>query len=223
MRSPLMYPRLAIVDPELTYTMPPSTTASTGLDALTQLIEAYVSIKSNPLTDGICIEGIKQAGRSLLAAYKSGDKKAREEMSLASLFSGIALANSKLGAVHGLAAPLGGFLSARHGTICARLLPFVMESNINLLLKTHEPSESLKRFNIVAQILTNNSGAKGSDAVEWVMKICSDMNIPTLKELGLQENQIQRIVQQAKKSSSTKGNPVELSDTDLTDILLRAL
>jgi len=223
MRNSLMYPRIAMVDPELTYTMPPTITASTGLDALTQLLEAYVSNKANPLTDGICIEGLKRAGHSIYAAYKSGDKSAREEMCIASLFSGLALANAKLGAVHGLAAPIGGMFSAPHGMICARLLPFVFETNINSLAKNDSSSNSLKQFDTAAQILTNNTNASAMDAISWLKSICTEMKIPALKEFGIKENDISVIVQQAKKSSSTKGNPIELTDEELVRILQQAM
>ena len=223
MRSPLMYPRIAIIDPELTYSMPPEITASTGLDALTQLLEAYVSNKANPLTDCICIEGLKRASRSLSIAYKSGEKSAREDMCIASLFSGMALANAKLGAVHGLAAPLGGLLSAPHGLICAKLLPFVIKANINLLLENGHPSDSLNRFETVAQVLTDNIKAKAIDTVNWVNRICLEMRIPALKDIGLKENHIPEIVKQAKNSSSTKGNPVKLTEDELTQILLQAI
>lgn len=222
MRSKLMYPRIAIVDPELTYSMPPSITASTGLDALTQLIEAYVSNKANPLTDGICIEGLKRAGRSLYLSYKTGDKSAREDMCIASLFSGMALANAKLGAVHGLAAPLGGYLSAPHGMICARLLPFVIEANINSLIKHQPSSDSLQRFNILAQILTKKDDATAIDAVDWIKNICKDMDIRGLGELGLKESDIEEIARQAKKTSSIKGNPIELGEAELIEILQKA-
>jgi alcohol dehydrogenase class IV len=133
-RSPLMLPRQAIVDPLLTHSMPPELTAGTGLDALTQLIEAFVSNKANPLTDGVCREGMRRAARSLRPAFEDGaNAQAREDMSLASLFGGIALANAKLGAVHGFAGPLGGMTSASHGVICGRLLPFVMQANVQAL------------------------------------------------------------------------------------------
>ena len=223
MRSPLMYPRIAVVDPELTYSMPPAITASTGLDALTQLIEAFVSNRANPLTDGICIEGLKRGSRSIYIAYTSGDKSAREEMCIASLFSGLALANAKLGAVHGLAAPLGGMLSAPHGIICARLLPFVIGMNVDVLIRKDPSSDSLKRFDTVAKILTRDANASAIDAVKWTRNICIEMKIAPLKELGLKESHIPEIVKQAKKSSSTKGNPVELTDEQLAQILQRAM
>jgi alcohol dehydrogenase class IV len=124
LRSPTMLPTLALVDPELTASMPPAVTASTGLDALTQVMEPYVSNKANPLTDALCREGMRRAARSLRRAYEDGrDAAAREDMAQASLFGGLALANAKLGAVHGFAGPLGGMFPAPHGVVCARLVP----------------------------------------------------------------------------------------------------
>ncbi len=131
LRSHHLLPRLAIVDPELTLSMPPEVTAYTGMDALTQLIEPFVSHAANPLTDGICREGLARAARSLAAVYRDGsDLTAREEMALAALCGGMALANAKLGAVHGFAGVLGGATGQAHGALCARLLPHVMEVNL---------------------------------------------------------------------------------------------
>jgi alcohol dehydrogenase class IV len=131
LRSPLMLPKVAIVDPELTYDLPPEITASTGLDALTQLIEPYVCVRANPMTDALCVEGIRRVARSLRQAWANGhDAKVREDMSVASLFGGLALANAGLGAVHGFAAPIGGMFAAPHGAVCAALLPHVMKSNM---------------------------------------------------------------------------------------------
>ncbi|MDH3346115.1 MAG: iron-containing alcohol dehydrogenase, partial [Kiritimatiellaceae bacterium] len=118
MRHPSMIPDLAIVDPECTCSMPPAVTASTGLDALTQLLEAFISKKANPMTDGLCREGLPRAVRSLRRAFENGDDLvAREEMAAASLFGGLALANAGLGAVHGFAGPLGGMFNAPHGMV----------------------------------------------------------------------------------------------------------
>ncbi len=223
MRSILMYPRVAIIDPELTYSMPASITASSGLDALTQLIEAYVSNKANPLTDGLCIEGLRRAARSLYRAYNDGDESAREDMCVASLCSGIALANAKLGAVHGLAAPLGGMLSAPHGMVCARLLPFVVEKNVMVLQEKSTAFNVLKRYDVIAQILTDSMNATATDGVQWIRNICKEMDIPALRKFGLEEKDIPIIAQRAKMASSTKGNPVELSENELTEILKLAL
>ena len=122
LRSPLMLAKVAVVDPELTYDLPPALTASTGLDALTQLIEPFVCARANPMTDGLCVEGIRHAARSLRVAYNDGkNKSARADMAVASLFGGLALANAGLGAVHGFAGPIGGSFPAPHGAICAAL------------------------------------------------------------------------------------------------------
>jgi alcohol dehydrogenase class IV len=220
MRSPLMLPRLALVDPLLTHSMPPSVTASTGLDALTQLIEAYVSNKANPLTDGICREGIKRAGHSLRLAYEDGsDRDAREDMCLASLFGGLALANAKLGAVHGFAGPLGGMISAPHGAICARLLPYVMDKNVQALQTRADLSPALARYDEIAVILTGNTAARAVDGIVWVKGLCQELNVPPLAGFGLKEQDFPTVIAKARKSSSMKGNPVTLTDRELMEIL----
>ena len=222
LRGPLISPRLAVVDPVLTHSMPPSITASTGLDAMTQLMEAYVSNKANPLTDGICREGLKRAGRSLLQAYEDGSNStAREDMALASLFSGLALANAKLGAVHGLAGPLGGMISAPHGTICARLLPYVMEANVQALQNREPGSPALARYGEIAQLL-NGITAKTIDGVEWVRNICLALKVPPLSEFGLKEQDFPTVVAKSQKSSSMKGNPIPLTDDKLMAILKKS-
>jgi len=223
MRSPLMLPRVALVDPVLTWSMPPSVTASTGLDALTQLIEAYVSNKANPLTDGICRRGLIRAARTLQKAYKDGaDPQAREDMSLASLFGGLALANAGLGAVHGFAGTLGGMLGAPHGVICARLLRHVVETNVHALKQRAHESPALRRFDEIAQILAGEAEPKAADAVEWIQRLCSQMQIPSLAECGLREEHFPTVVKKARRSSSMKGNPIELTEKELTEILQKA-
>ncbi len=228
-RSPLMLPRQAIVDPLLTQTMPPELTASTGLDALTQLIEAFVSNKANPLTDGICREGLQRAGRSLRQAFADGaDVQAREDMSLASLFSGMALANAKLGAVHGFAGPLGGMTSAPHGVICGKLLPYVMQANVLSLQdkaagSSEEAQVVLARFDEIGRILTGKDAANASDAVSWIGDLCGVFCLPGLRRYGLSSADFSIVVAKARKASSMQGNPVELNDEELTAILARAI
>ncbi|HUV62770.1 MAG TPA: iron-containing alcohol dehydrogenase [Sedimentisphaerales bacterium] len=223
MRSPFMLPHLALVDPELTYSMPPAVTASTGLDALTQLIEVYVSSEANPLTDGICREGIERAGRSLARAYENGnDRAARQDMALASLLSGLGLANAKLGAVHGFSGPLGGMLSAPHGALCARLLPFVMEANVQALRRRGVESPALIRYNEVARLLTGKPTARVAEGVTWVHGLCSALKVPSLAKFGLKEHDFPAVIAKARKSSSMKGNPVELADDELLEIVRRA-
>jgi len=224
LRSPLMLPSIALVDPELTYTLPPAITASSGLDALTQLIEPFVSVKANPMTDAICREGIRHAARSLRQAYQDGtDKSAREGMALASLFGGMALANAALGAVHGFAGPLGGMLHAPHGEICARLLPLVMEANLKALQARQPEHISIERYVEIAQIITEDKNASAHDGVKWVSDLVSELNIPPLSAHGMNESQIPEAAQKTLNASSYKGNPIALSERELRKILEKAL
>jgi len=223
MRSALMLPAAAVVDPELTYSMPPSVTAATGLDALTQLIEAYVSKKANPLTDGICREGLRSAGRSLETAYRDGSNHdAREDMSLASLLGGLALANAKLGAVHGFAGPLGGMTGAPHGVICARLLPHIVNANVQALQRREPSSPALGKFDEVAELVTGRDGAGAEGLIAWVQELCLRLETPPLAQYGLRQADFAKVVAQARKSSSMKGNPIVLTDDELTEILGKA-
>lgn len=224
LRSPLMLPRLALVDPELTFSLPPAITASTGLDALTQLIEPFVSIKANPLTDAFCREGMRYAARMLRRAYENGkDQEARERMSLASLFGGLALANAGLGAVHGFAGVLGGMFAAPHGAICARLLPSVMEANLKALKVRESSHPALSRFTEIAQILTTDPDATASQGVAWVSELVRDLDIPPLSAYGMGREHFPEVVEKTLKASSTKGNPLLLSAGELTEILEKAL
>lgn len=222
LRSPLMLPDIAIIDPELTYSMPPSLTASTGLDALTQILESFVSLKSNPLIDAVCRAGLKRAARSLPRAFTDGhDTNAREDMAMVSLFGGLALANSKLGAVHGIAGPMGGMFTAPHGAICARLLPFVMEVNVRAL-KRQDSLQFIRRYDEVAQIFTGNFKAKAQDGIAWIHDLCDSFDVPALTAFGITENHFSELVAKSKKASSMQGNPVNLSDEELTEILKKA-
>jgi alcohol dehydrogenase class IV len=224
LRSPLMLPRLALVDPELTYNLPPEITARAGLDALTQLIEPFVSVKANPMTDAICREGISHAARSLKRAYENGaDREAREGMSLASLFGGLALANAALGAVHGFAGPLGGMLHAPHGALCARLLPLVMEANIEAL-QTHQPEHpALGRYVEIARILTDEKEATAQDGVRWTNELVATLKIPGLSTYGMSEKNFPEAVEKTMKANSFKGNPIALNEDELRLILEKAL
>jgi alcohol dehydrogenase class IV len=223
LRSSMMLPDLAVVDPELTYSMPPSITASTGLDALTQIIESFVSVKSNPLTDAICLDGLKRAARSLRQAFEDGsDTAARENMAIVSLYGGLALANSKLGAVHGFAGPMGAMFPAPHGVICARLLPFVMEVNVRVLQR-HSSQQFLIRYDEVAKVLTGKSDARAEDGTAWILDLCETLDVPALSNFGITEDHFTELVVRSKKASSMKGNPVKLTDEELTEILRKAV
>jgi alcohol dehydrogenase class IV len=223
LRSPWMLPRLALVDPELTYNLPPEVTATSGLDALTQLIEPFVSVKANPMTDAICREGIFHAARSLRRAYENGaDQEARAGMSLAALFGGLALANAALGAAHGFAGPLGGMLHAPHGALCARLLPLVMEANIKALEARQPDHPTLRRYVEIAQILAGERDVSSLDGAEWVSQLVNELNIPRLSKYGMTKEDFPEAVEKTQKANSFKGNPIALSEEELIEILEQA-
>ena len=224
MRSPLMLPRIALVDPELTYGLPPVVTAFTGLDALTQLIEPYVSARANPLTDAICVEGIRLASGALRRAFHDGsDREARRDMALASLFGGLALANAGLGVVHGFASPLGGEWNAPHGALCAALLPFGMAANVAALQARLPLHPALGRYTIIAQLLTGRRDASAEDGIAWVRGLCAELNVPPLRAWGVREADLTGVVEKAAKASSMKANPVALTGEELLALAAAAL
>jgi alcohol dehydrogenase class IV len=224
LRSPFLLPRLAIIDPNLTSDLPSSVTASTGLDALTQLIEPYVSVRANPITDGFCIEGMRRATRSLQRAYEHGqDLSAREDMALASLFGGLSLANAGLGAVHGFAAPIGGMFPAPHGAVCAALLPHVMEVNLRAMRQRLSNSDGLRRYESVAAILTGSDKATAADGIRWVSEVCHALQVQGLGDFGVTEADIAVLVEKAAKASSMKANPIVLTDEELAEALRASL
>ena len=220
LRSLWILPRVALVDPELTHGLPPEITATTGLDALTQLIEPYVSVRANPLTDGFCVEGMRRVARSLRRAWDNGsDAAAREDMALASLLGGLALANAGLGAVHGFAAPLGGRFPAPHGAVCAALLPHVMEANLRALRERQPGSGALRRYDEIARLLTDRTQALADDGVAWVGDLCRGLRIRPLARYGFTADDIETVAAQATESSSMKSNPIVLTATELGAIL----
>jgi alcohol dehydrogenase class IV len=220
MRSPLMLPTLAVVDPDLTLSMPPSVTASTGLDALTQLLEAYVSRRANPLTDGLCREGLQRAAAGLAAAFRDGsDRAARRDMAIASLFGGLALANAGLGAVHGFAGPMGAMFNIPHGILCGRLLPFVTAANVRAITQREPDSPLLQRFAEAAVLLTGQPNATAAEGVEWIEALCRELSVAPLKDFGMNKEDIPRSMEKARVASSMKGNPIELTDKELAGIL----
>ncbi len=224
LRSPHLLPRVALVDPELTTCLPPALTASTGLDALTQLIEPYTSCRAQPLADALCVEGLRRCARSLRRAFDQGDDAdAREDMALASLFGGLALANAGLGAVHGLAGPIGGRFAAPHGAICAALLPHVMAANIARLRAGGPPAGVLARYDEVARLLTGSPHATADDGTRWVETLVTALGIPALATYGITRADFSAIAAAAERASSMKANPVSLTAAELETILQAAL
>ncbi len=223
MRSTDMIADIALIDPELTRSMPPEVTAATGIDALTQLIEAYVCNQTNPMTDALCREGFIRTSWALRAAYADGnDINARGAMHMAAMFSGICLANAKLGAVHGFAAPLGGEFNAPHGVVCACLLPHVMEMNIRTLRERDPDSIALDGYAEIAAILTEGLHIGARDGIDWIKELCTDLAIPKLRDLGVKPEDFEALANKAAQSSSMKGNPVELTQAELVEILENA-
>lgn len=224
LRGPLILPHVALVDPELTHSVPPAITASTGLDAFTQVMEPYVSPAANPMTDTFCREGLWRASESLLKVYEHGDDAAaREDMALVSLLGGLALANAKLGAVHGFAGVLGGMYDAPHGAICGRLLPYVMQANVAALLSREPRNPAMARYDEIATILTGDFDATAQDGVGWVSKLCEKLSVPGLATYGVAQGQFAEIIEKTQRSSSMKGNPIRLTDAELAAVLMRAL
>ena len=224
LRHPSLLPRVAVIDPELTLSLGPDVTAATGLDALSQLIEPFVSPRANPLTDSFCREGLRRIRVALPAVlHDPHDLVAREGMSLASLLGGLALANAGLGAVHGFAGPLGGMFPAPHGSLCGILLPPVMEANIRSLIRGSGPAASLDRYTELARLLTDQPDAEPAAGAAWVRSLVESAGIPRLAAWGITPGDIPGIVSKALQASSMKANPVLLSDGELGEILAAVL
>ncbi len=224
LRSPGMLPRLALVDPELTLDLPRNVTASTGLDALTQLIEPFVSSRANRMTDLYCAEGIRRASVALPRVWANGaDREARTDMAWASLLGGLSLANAGLGAAHGFAAPIGGEFHAPHGAVCAALLPQVMEANIQALRKRAPASDALRRYNELAQLLTGSPAATADDGVKRISELRQALEIPPLRAYGVTESDVASLAAKASVASSMKANPITLTTEELEWILLASM
>lgn len=219
-----MLPRVALVDPELTYTLPAQVTAFTGLDALTQLIEPFVSAHANPLTDAICMEGLSCVAHGLRRAFHDGaDPQARRDMALASLLGGLALANAGLGVVHGFAGPLGGMWKAPHGALCAALLVPGMAANIEALRARASGHPALERYARIAQLLTGRNTACAEDGVEWVRMLCLELQVPALRAWGITEADLPAVVEKASRASSMRANPIALTGVELLSAVTAAL
>jgi alcohol dehydrogenase class IV len=224
LRSPLMLPRLALIDPALTLGCPPAVTAASGLDALTQCLEPLVSILANPITDSFAARGLRHAASGLRRACADGtDLAARCDMALCGLFGGLALANAKLGAVHGLAGAVGGMANVPHGLACAALLAPVTEVNLRALRDRGSGSPALARYAEAAQALTGETGSTPDDLVAWIRRTTEELDVPGLATFGLMEEHLSSVVAAAANASSTKGNPIVLTAGELRSALAAAL
>ena len=224
LRSPFMLARLAIVDPDLLARVPPAVLASSGLDALSQLVEPYLSVRANPFTDALAREGIAHSARSLRRACLEGaDAPAREDLALASLCGGLCLANAGLGAVHGFAAPVGSMLGAPHGAVCAALLVPCLEVNLRALRGRAPEHPALARFRDLAGWLTGRADAMPEEGIAWIADLCRALRVPGLAHYGMTAEAVPALVERAKSASSMRGNPIVLTDAELAEIAGRAL
>jgi len=229
LRSPLMLPSVAVVDPDLLVGLPAEVLASSGLDALSQLIEPFVSARANPLTDGFAREGLQRSASALRRAHAAARLGAvvapadREALALASLLGGLSLANAGLGAVHGFAAPVGGIFDAPHGAVCAALLGPAMQVNVAALRARDPDGPALVRYREVAALVTGNPAATIEDGLAWVAALCRALEVPGLARYGMREADVGTLVGKARLASSMKGNPIALTDAELSEIATRAL
>ena len=220
LRSPLMLPRAAIVDPDLLLGLPAHVVAASGLDAFAQLVEPFVSVRANPIVDALCREGLARSARSLRRAYEGDRSEAvRVDLALASLFGGLALANAGLGAVHGVAAPVGGVFDAPHGATCAALLPAVLRVNLAALSRRRPESPALGRYREIATIVTGRPDAEARDGVAWVEALVRALEVPGLSHWGARASDVPALVAKARAASSMKGNPVELDEAEIAEIV----
>ena len=210
LRHVSMLPRIALIDPELAADVPPSVTAASGMDALTQCLEAFVCSRAQPMTDALCLDGIQRAVCSLERAFQNGhDLEARQDMALCALNSGIALDNAGLGAVHGFAAPIGGMFHAPHGAVCAALLAPVWEANSRRV-------QDRTKFEQIDSML-------GGDAVSYLHALTERLHIPKLSQWGIADTDLDEIARKAAAASSMKANPVSLTQEELVVVLRQAL
>jgi alcohol dehydrogenase class IV len=222
LRHPSLLPRLALVDSSLTLGLPRDVTAACGLDALSQLLEAYVSRKAQALTDGLCREGLARCAWALPRACEvPDDAGAREAMSTAALMSGMALANAGLGIVHGIAGPLGGAFHAPHGAVCAALLPHACAANIRALREREPGSEAMARYQTIAGILFGQEIAER--LCDKLQELVKALGIPGLGAYGVSEDDVVSLAERAGRASSTRGNPIDLTPEEIEAVIRAAL
>ena len=194
------------------------------LDALAQLIEPYVCLRANPLTDSFCREGLARVAGALRQACGPGrDARARADMAVASLLGGLALANAGLGAVHGFASPVGGRFGAPHGAVCAALLAPAMEVNLRALRRRGAAGEAERRYAEIARLLTGRPAATADDGVAWVRELVRDLGLPGLRAYGVVPEDAGILAGQAAITSSMQANPVPLTAEERAELLVLAL
>lgn len=215
LRDARLVPRTVLVDPELSVSLPPATTAWTGMDAITQLIEAYITKNARPLPQSLCMEGLRMALPAVERAVRDGaDREAREAMAQAALFSGMALANSGLGLAHGVAAALGVHCRVPHGLACAVMLPAALAANREV---AQAPLARLARYAL--DVRTDDDAEATAALVDYVGGLCRRLEVPSrLGALGVAKDQLPALVS-GSHGNSLNGNPRPIDDEELTGIL----
>jgi alcohol dehydrogenase len=227
-RDDKLVAEIAIVDPDLLSTCTGDVIAANGMDALTQLIESYVSIKANVFNDALGISGLRAARDGLVSLYQSegADAQARERMAYASLISGINLAQTGLGSVHGLASPLGAFYPIPHGVVCGTLVAAATEMNINAMFDRETDNPALDRYARVSEVLAQRRFKSRDQALEQLVQLLrqwtEDLMLQGLSGYGLKHKDIDHVVAHS-RGSSMKTNPIVLTDEEIKAILIERM
>ncbi|MBT1689945.1 iron-containing alcohol dehydrogenase [Dawidia soli] len=216
-------PDVALIDPALAVTCPPSTTAASGMDAFTQLLESYLSTTATPLTDAWALEGLRHVVHALPAVYRHGDDMdARSSMALAAYLSGVTLANAGLGVVHGFASAVGGYVAIPHGVVCSALMAAANRVTVRKL-KREGGKEALFRYAVAGKLFTDQSSRSDDYYIDHLLATigswASDMQIPRLGAYGVTPGDVGRIV----AVTDNKNNPVRLNAEELAEVLLTSL
>jgi alcohol dehydrogenase len=223
-RDEALVAEVAIVDPDLLATCPPPLIAANGMDAFTQLLESYVSTRSNPITDALALRGLEAVRDGLLDWYLGATESAagRERMALAALLSGICLAQTGLGSVHGLAQPLGCFFPIPHGVVCGTLVESATRVNIEVMRARRRDHPALTKYAVVGRLIAGNQALETRAAHEVLMQTLADwteqLDLPRLSTLGVMKQDFERIVAHS-RGSSMKTNPIDLTDSEIERIL----
>ncbi len=244
LRHEYVLPRLALVDPALTDGLPRPVTAASGLDALTQLLEAFLSRRAHPFSDALALDGLRRAARALPLAYRlapgAGDRPAepgadlraaRDDLALAALASGLCLGSAGLGVIHGLSGPLGGRFPIPHGLACATLLPHAFRVNARAILRAGADTPAALRLLPLATALLPDPAAAlprtPAQAAEAIASFLQDLvrrlGVPRLAEFGVAPRDVPELAREALASSSTRSNPVDLTAAEVEEILYAAL
>lgn len=227
-RDTQLVPRVAVIDPELLSSCPPSLIAANGMDALTQLLESWVSLRANPLTDALAISGLGYVRDCLLPWYdQQGDTiDYQAGMAYAALLSGITLAQAGLGSVHGLASPLGAFYPIPHGVVCGTLVASATAMNIHAMQAREPSNTALRKYAEAGRLLTKQPGLDDQQARDALVELLSDwtahMHLQRLSAFGVTEDKLDHVVKHS-RGSSMKTNPILLEDDEIKTVLLERL